>query len=146
MTRPSALAHADTRKRVPAMDPTLASSSPIDRAWRKRKAGNEPTSLGVTPHGVRDPGALTNDHQNGTAQQPHNARNAGRMPSPIQCGRIVGCRQEDDGSTTGPSDNLRSMHAQHDTPLRKGSRKVPHTTQGAQTQRKGGIIGRHHPS
>ena len=69
MTRPSALAHADTRKRVPAMDPTLASSSPIDRAWHKRKAGNEPTSLGVTPHGVRDPGTKpTETTANGTTR------------------------------------------------------------------------------
>ena len=31
-------------------------SSTVGKVWRKREAGNVPTSLGVTPHGVRDPG------------------------------------------------------------------------------------------
>ena len=57
MTRPSALAHAATRKRVAAVDPTQANAAAqLARRGAERKAGNVPTSLGVTPHGVRDPG------------------------------------------------------------------------------------------
>ena len=101
MTRPSALAHADTRERVPAMDPTLASSSPIDRAWRKRKAGNEPTSLGVTPHGVRDPGTKpTETTANGTTRATENAQRCKNAPNAVDL--LPGCRQEGDDSRGGP--------------------------------------------
>ena len=59
-------------------------SSLNDRAWRKRKAGNEPTSLGVTPHGVRDPAprqstTTTERHSNRTRAQ----RREKALPNPI---------------------------------------------------------------
>ena len=57
MSRPPALAHAATRKRVTTVDPTQANAVvQLARHGAERKAGNVPTSLGVTPHGVRDPG------------------------------------------------------------------------------------------
>ena len=55
VTRPSALVQAVTRKRVTAMDPTLAECRSRLQGTRNED-GNVPTPRSVSPHGDRDPG------------------------------------------------------------------------------------------
>ena len=78
---PGPSCHQETRD---SCGPHAGSAAAACQGWRKRKVGNVPTSLGVTPHGVRDPGTKpTETTANGTTRATECAQH--RKDPPKRC-------------------------------------------------------------